>query len=163
MQIELRRVSYSATLSQKTSAFIADIWVDGKKAGSAENHGTGGCTNIHPPTLQQRLDEHGKTLPQVDIGSMSGGAPSLIAQDGEWIVGRLLDDWILLRDLRKRLKNRVLYTRSDKPGIFTTKVLQPGQKTQILGSADIKAKWNVATFLNSVLEADALALYREHG
>ena len=163
MQIELRRVSYSATLSQETSAFTADIWVDGKKAGTAENHGTGGCTNSHPPALQQRLDEHGKTLPQVDIGSMSGGAPSLIAQDGEWIVGRLLDDWILLRDLRKRLKNRVLYTRSDKPGIFTTKVLQPGQKTQILGSADIKAKWNVVTFLNSVLEADALALYREHG
>ena len=160
MQIELRRVSYSATLSQETSAFTADIWVDGNKAGSAENHGTGGCTNIHPHALQQRLDEHGKTLPQVDIGSMSGGAPSLSAQDGEWIVGRLLDDWILLRDLRKRLKSRVLYTRSDKPGIFTTKVLQLGQQTQILGSADIKAKWNVATFLNSLPEAEALALYR---
>ena len=113
MQIELRRVSYSATLSQETSAFTADIWVDGKKAGSAENHGTGGCTNIHPHALQQRLDEQGKTLPQVDIGSMSGSAPSFIDQNGEWIVGRLLDDWILLRDLRKRLKNRVLYTRSD--------------------------------------------------
>ena len=160
MQIELRRVSYSATLSQETSAFTADIWVDGRKAGSAENHGTGGCTNIHPHALQQRLDEHGKTLPQVDIGSMSGGAPSLIAQDGEWIVGRLLDDWILLRDLRKRLKNRVLYTRSDKPGIFTTKVLRPGQQTQILGSAEIKGKWNVATFLNSLPEAEALAFYR---
>ena len=49
MQFELRRVSYSATLSQETSAFTADIWVDGKKAGSAENHGTGGCTNIRPP------------------------------------------------------------------------------------------------------------------
>ena len=92
---------------------------------------------------------------------MSGVAPSLIAQDGEWIVGRLLDDWILLRDLRKRLKNRVLYTRRDKPGIFTTKVLQPGQQMQILGSAEIKAKWNVATFLNTVPEAEALTLYRE--
>ena len=163
MQTELRRISYNASLSQETSAFTADIWVDGKKAGSAENHGTGGCTNIHPHALQQRLDEHGKTLPQVDIGSMSGGKPRLISQDGEWIIGQLLDDWILLRALRKQLKNRAVYTKVGEVGIFVTRVLQPVQLTQILGSAEIKAKWKVATFLNSVPEAEALALYREHG
>jgi hypothetical protein len=162
MQIELRRISYSAALSHETRAFTADIWIDGRKAGNAENHGTGGCTNIHPHALQQRLDEYGKTLPQVDIGSMSGGEPSLIAQDGEWIVGRLLDDWILLRDLRRRLRNRLLYVRNGEHGIMQSKVLQPAQLTQILGSAEIREKWNVATFLNSVPEAEALALYREH-
>ena len=94
---------------------------------------------------------------------MSGGKPRLISQDGEWIIGQLLDDWILLRSLRKQLKNRAVYTKVGEAGIFVTKVLQPAQLTQILGSAEVKAKWKVATFLNSVPEAETLALYREHG
>ena len=75
----------------------------------------------------------------------------------------MLDDWILLRDLRTRLKNRLLYVKYGERGIMQTRVLQPAQMTQALGSAESRAKWNVATWLNSVPEAEALALYHEHG
>lgn len=47
MKIELKRISYNARLSQETAAFAADVYVDGKKAGSAENSGHGGNTNVH--------------------------------------------------------------------------------------------------------------------
>jgi hypothetical protein len=44
-KFELKRISYNARLSQETSAFAADIYVDGVKAGTAENAGHGGNTN----------------------------------------------------------------------------------------------------------------------
>ena len=59
MKIELRSVSYNAALSEETMNFHADIWIDGRKAGFAHNHGTGGNTNVQPNTLRQRLDEAG--------------------------------------------------------------------------------------------------------
>lgn len=43
MKIELRRVSYNAALSQETSAFTAEVWIDGELAFHARNQGTGGA------------------------------------------------------------------------------------------------------------------------
>jgi hypothetical protein len=47
MKIELRNITYSAALSQETSAFTADIWIDGKLAFHARNQGHGGCDFYH--------------------------------------------------------------------------------------------------------------------
>ena len=43
MNIELRRVSYNAALSQETSAFTAEVWIDGELAFHARNQGRGGA------------------------------------------------------------------------------------------------------------------------
>lgn len=43
MKIELRRISYSAALSQETAAFTAEVWIDGELAFHARNEGTGGA------------------------------------------------------------------------------------------------------------------------
>lgn len=47
MQIELRRISYSAALSQETAAFSAEIWIDGELAFRARNEGAGGADFYH--------------------------------------------------------------------------------------------------------------------
>jgi hypothetical protein len=47
MKIELKNVKISEHLSEETTAFTADIFVDGKKAGYARNDGRGGCTEYH--------------------------------------------------------------------------------------------------------------------
>lgn len=160
MKIELRKVSYSASLSDETNAFTADVWIDGKKQGYAENHGTGGPTNVHPNALRVRLDEYGKTLPAVDIGTSTGSEPHMIVQDADWIVDSLLEDWIARRDLKRLLKNRALYTLTDAPGIMQTKVVKPEQLAQILASAEIKAKWKVKAWLNTMSEEEALSVFR---
>lgn len=43
MLIELRNVHYSAALSQETTAYAAEIWIDGELAFHARNEGTGGA------------------------------------------------------------------------------------------------------------------------
>ena len=161
MKIELRKVSYSPALSEETSNFHADVWIDGKKAGYAQNHGTGGNTNVLPNSLRERLDEYGKTLPQVDIGTSTGGEPHLIVQDAEWIVDNLLTNWIVRRDLKRSLKNRALYTHMEKPGIFQSKVLTAEQLKQVLESEDVKTKWKVKAWLNTMPEEQAIAVYRD--
>ena len=160
MKIELRKVSYSPALSEETSNFHADVWIDGKKEGCAQNHGTGGATNVQPNTLRARLDTYGKTLPEVDIGTPTGGPPRMIVQDAEWIVDNLLTNWIVRRDLKRSLKNRALYTHMENPGIFQSKVLTAEQLKQVLESEDVKTKWKVKAWLNTMPEEQAITVYR---
>jgi len=47
MKIELRSINYSAALSQETSAYTADIYIDGELAFHARNQGTGGADFYH--------------------------------------------------------------------------------------------------------------------
>lgn len=47
MKIELRNITYSAALSQETSAFTADVWIEGELAFHARNQGHGGCDFYH--------------------------------------------------------------------------------------------------------------------
>ena len=161
MKIELRKVAYSAQLSEETSNFHADVWIDGKKEGYAQNHGTGGPTNVLPNTLRMRLDGYGKTLPEVDIGTPTGGEPRMIVQDAEWIVDGLLTDWIVRRDLKRSLRNRALYTHTEKPGVFQTKVMTADQLAKLLTSEAIKATWKVRAWLNTMPEDEAIAVYRD--
>ncbi len=41
MKIELRRITHSAALSQETTAYRAEIWIDGELAFHSHNHGHG--------------------------------------------------------------------------------------------------------------------------
>jgi len=84
MKIELRRFTTNARLSQETTAFAADVWVDGKKAGHAENDGHGGATIVHlDPSVRATVEAHGKTLVPAEYASFTGGA--------EWLVDQLVE------------------------------------------------------------------------
>ena len=69
MKIELKNVKISESLSEETTAFTADIYVDGKKAGYARNDGRGGCTNYHPfqetRELFNKAEKFTLTLPKI--------------------------------------------------------------------------------------------------
>lgn len=47
MKIALRNITYSAALSQETSAFTADVWINDELAFHARNQGHGGCDFYH--------------------------------------------------------------------------------------------------------------------
>lgn len=48
INIELRRLQIFDRMSEETTAFAADLYIDGIKCGYAENQGHGGCTNYGP-------------------------------------------------------------------------------------------------------------------
>jgi len=84
VNIELKRFTTNARLSQETTAFAADVWIDGKKAGHAENDGRGGATVVRlDPSVRDQVEAHGKALVPAEYKSFTGGA--------EWIVDQLVE------------------------------------------------------------------------
>ena len=56
MNIELKNFKYSEFMSQETYAFETTVWVDGKRAFTAENSGQGGSDYYLPVKGQTRND-----------------------------------------------------------------------------------------------------------
>lgn len=48
MKITIKNIKINERLSQETTAFSADLLIDGKKVGTCGNYGTGGPTIYHP-------------------------------------------------------------------------------------------------------------------
>lgn len=46
MKIELKNIIHSVSLSEETNAFVADLYVNGKKIAKCSNNGRGGMTKI---------------------------------------------------------------------------------------------------------------------
>jgi hypothetical protein len=97
MIIELRRFTTNARLSQETTAFAADVWVDGKKVGYAENAGHGGNTNVRlDPSVRAQVEAHGKTLVPAEYKNVTNGT--------EWIVDQLVEAELQKREDKKFAK-----------------------------------------------------------
>lgn len=47
MKIEIRNLKIARSLSEETTAYTADVYVDGTKTFAASNHGHGGCDTYH--------------------------------------------------------------------------------------------------------------------
>ena len=95
MKIELRNVKYFAAGSEETSCFTATVYVDGKKAGTAQNHGTGGPTMVHPFTIEKHINDYAATLPKASspmgdgtVFEYSQTAETLISLDNNVEFGR---------------------------------------------------------------------------
>ncbi len=71
MEITLKNISHNERLSEETNCFSATIYIDGKNAGEASNHGHGGPTMIHPRELEQKINAYTKTLPPVEVQGMT--------------------------------------------------------------------------------------------
>jgi hypothetical protein len=83
VKIELKRFTTNARLSQETTAFAADVWVDGKKVGYAKNDGHGGNTMVHlDPSVRTAVEAYGKALVPAEYKFVSGA---------EWIVDQLVE------------------------------------------------------------------------
>jgi hypothetical protein len=97
VKIQLKRFTTNARLSQETTAFAADVWVDGKRVGHAENDGHGGATIVRlDPSICALVEAHGKTLVPDEIKGFTTGA--------EWIVDQLVDAELQKRSDRKIAK-----------------------------------------------------------
>jgi hypothetical protein len=57
MKIELKKIAIYPRLSDETTAFNADVWIDGQKVGSAENDGHGGATIVRLTVSHARQNE----------------------------------------------------------------------------------------------------------
>jgi hypothetical protein len=98
MKFTLKRISYSSRLSQETNAFAADVYIDGKKAGIAENAGHGGSTDVHlihlTPDERKKVMEWVRSQPPKVYPASEEMDSFSIPMDLDVIVDDLLSEYL---------------------------------------------------------------------
>ena len=162
MKIEVRNVKIAAFASRETTCFSANIYLDGVKAGCASNDGGGGCNEYQPRSLARRLNDYASTLPPIVLDWLepqADGTHPTIQPNADTLVGDALAAYQSARDLRRLLRERLVFTVAGKPGIYSTRKLGAAGVAALLGDPRKLAQLNAGTVLNSLAFDAALALY----
>lgn len=114
MKIELKNIKTNKRLSQETNAYSADIIVDGKKAGTVMNHGTGGPDFIEPAELAARISAYAKTLPPYTYYGKE------FEHSADTLLADIFADATAKQDLTKLMKTKVVFIRNKH--CYTSKV-----------------------------------------
>lgn len=154
MNIELKNVKIHTEMSEETTCFSADIWIDGKKAGQVRNSGTGGCHGYSPISLVRQLTSYAATLPRLKVHD-----DVFVDQDADCVIGTALLRYERRKELRAKLSSRIVYARRNAPGLWETRRLKkPELTTQLAGWKQQKPA-DVEKILNLLPEDEALELY----
>lgn len=118
MKIELKNLKTMPSLSEETTAYTATVWIDGKAAFAASNHGHGGGDDYRPlpgysgpceRDVSIWLREHMDPMP-----SSWGGEP--LEYDLELFVGELIAQQERHKALARLLKKIVVLIEDDGNG-----------------------------------------------
>ena len=114
MRVELKNVKLHQDMSEETACFSATLWIDGKKAATVSNHGTGGCNNFHFPFSDHKVEEafnaYCASLPPLPGTKYDDGfeAPPL-KMDADLYVSQLLEQWETRKWLKSQCRNKTLF------------------------------------------------------
>lgn len=130
MKIELKKIKIAEHMSEETTAFTADIYVNGKKVGYAKNDGCGGCTDYHPyegkRSIIEAAEKHCLTLPDQKFDMEGGRDPFVVKMSLENLIDQLIEDELKKKDKKKLEKKMVNHIMWGKPnGTTYTQVKVP--------------------------------------
>jgi len=150
MKFELKKISYNKKLSQETSAFTADIYCNGKKAGYAQNNGCGSETACHLNYVTKEKRQ--------EIFEWIEQQPSKVYSDFTFKMSLdlLVDDLLSnhLEKLQKKnwCKNSVVFRiKGDKDSEYRTLKKEKGFYTSALKDFIIKTYPNLEEIVNESL------------
>jgi hypothetical protein len=116
MKIELKKIKIAEHMSEETTAFTAEIYIDGVNAGYAKNDGRGGCTDYHcnpdpkSKDLIKKAEAHCLALPPIKYDGAFGKME--IKMNMEHFIDELIEDELKKKDqkkLEKKMVNTVMW------------------------------------------------------
>ena len=155
MKIELKALKYSDFASQETHCFQANIYIDGKKAGWAENNGHGGMTSIHPHQLYTTIRQCTDKIPPRIV--KYGDTEMSIDTSPDSYIDELVTLALHERDLKRAMKTRILFTRKNQ--VFETTKFSAAQMAVDLASPHLKERLKADQILNLLPMGEASNLY----
>lgn len=112
MNVTLKNISYSQRQSDETNCFVATVYIDGKKAGTVQDDGKGGCMDYDFNTAA--LEAYAKTLPP-----LKGDADHEYPQDADLFIGGLFEKWLWAKEIKRLCKGKTTFElASDAKGLF---------------------------------------------
>ena len=155
MKFELKNVKHAEFASKETPCYQATLYIDGKRTAQVSNDGQGGCDMVHPvePITENRqrlqaAEEHLAGLPPIVADFKNDdGSPFSYAQSLETECGRLLDEWLLKRDIKKALKRIVyVHTGTTKP-VYQLVAKHKPTPANLARVAESRPEWTVLNTL----------------
>lgn len=107
MKIELKNFKYSDFASHETPCFEATIVIDGKRRGTVSNDGRGGSNCYHPYGIEFDIQAYAMTLP-AEVCELF---PEGLAQNADSLISRILDDHLLRKELKRKLKTKAIFIK----------------------------------------------------
>lgn len=103
MKIELKKISFNERMSEETSCFVADLYINGKRVGYVKNDGHGGCTDYRGNSKEDNqviadAEAYCKTLPDISYGTFS------IKSNLENVIDTLFEDYLKAKEEKRMLK-----------------------------------------------------------
>lgn len=161
--IELKSIQVSQIASEETTCFTASLFVDGQRWGTVSNDGRGGADRFHGidgrnyghlDILNKRI---AATYPKVDLGEGLGEVDANL----EGVCSDLVTTFLLSKDLKRALSSKLLFTRSDKEGVFQIPLKQKGRTyTHEVAAEAVRVDKPGFVSLNALPFEEALAIYR---
>jgi hypothetical protein len=155
MKIELKALKYSDFASQETHCFQANIYIDGKQRGTADNDGRGGMTTIRPWQLYEEIKQYTDKIPPQIV---QYGDTKLTL---ETTPDSLIDEFVTLalheKDLKRAMKTRILFTRENK--VFETQSFDAAKLKAAINHPQVREKLEADEILNLLPMGEALKLY----
>jgi len=155
MKIELKALKYSDFASQETHCFQANIYIDGKMKGTADNDGRGGMTTIRPWQLHNEIKLYTDKIPP-KVYTYGDQSMTLEASPDSYI-----DELVTLalheKDLKRAMKTRILFTRGKQ--VFETQKFDAAKLKAAVNHPQVREKLDADQILNLLPVAEALKLY----
>ena len=175
--IEIKNLKLNTHFSQETHCFTATVYIDGKRAFSAENEGRGGPSNYHPYGKPRKAGANRDAQLSDFRNAMSDArreAARYIEAKGEdydwatdrfadtdeligWVITDLINEIELLKEMRENLKKYVCsYDKS-------TREITKWKTTPIQSNIDPLKKYCEKMpyiWLNELSESEALKHWR---
>ena len=155
MKIELKALKYSDFASQETHCFQANIYIDGKMRGTADNDGRGGMTTIRPWQLHNEIKLYTDKIPP-KVYTYGDQSMTLEASPDSYI-----DELVTLalheKDLKRAMKTRILFTRGNQ--VFETQKFDAAKLSAAVNHPQVCEKLDADKILNLLPIAEALEIY----
>lgn len=115
MHIELKKLKINKQLSEETTCFSAEVWIDGKKAGLASNRGCGGPNEywFDDRALEQEFYTFCKSLPPLPPDETYDRE---LAMDEDLYLGQLINRFEVRKQIERWCKKQTVYKlKGDAP------------------------------------------------
>lgn len=158
MKIEVRNLKHSPSLSEETYAYTATIYVDGKAAFHASNHGHGGC-DMYRPIAPFTWDDEKRVNDWIKANHPKIDNPygDPLEPDLELVVSEQITEQICRKRLNSMLRKKivVLVDNKGQPALASYPAKFPPNEANI---AKVKARGEKVVNGDAALEKQALEL-----
>ena len=125
MKLELKAIKHTSWASHETHCFQAALYVEGKPVAIVGNDGQGGCDYEydHPKckadyrATMKAVHDYFKSLPKEPSEWSEDG----FAQQLEYWCADQVNEFLISRELKRKMKSHVLSQLKGKDGIYQTK------------------------------------------